>query len=75
MASGKWVSYLRVSTGKQGAHGLGIEAQRNGVANYLNGGRWTLLQEFVEVESGAKSDMDTLGPVVPDVVQVHSSGR
>ena len=46
-----------MATGKkQGARGLGIEAQRNGVANYLNGGRWTLLQDFVEVESGAKSD-------------------
>ena len=46
-----------MATGKkQGARGFGIEAQRNGVANYLNGGRWTLLQEFVEVESGAKSD-------------------
>jgi DNA invertase Pin-like site-specific DNA recombinase len=56
MATGRWVSYLRVSTTKQGAHGLGIEAQRNGVANYLNGGRWSLLGEFVEVEGGGRSD-------------------
>jgi DNA invertase Pin-like site-specific DNA recombinase len=56
MATGKWISYLRVSTNKQGAHGLGIDAQRNSVETYLNGGRWTLLKEFVEVESGAKSD-------------------
>jgi hypothetical protein len=31
-------SYYRISTGKQGKSGLGIEAQRQAVANYLNGG-------------------------------------
>jgi DNA invertase Pin-like site-specific DNA recombinase len=54
--SGKWVSYLRVSTDKQGESGLGIEAQRNAVETYLNGGSWTLAQEFVEVESGKRSN-------------------
>jgi hypothetical protein len=41
MAEGKFISYLRVSTDKQGRSGLGIEAQREAVASYLNGGRWT----------------------------------
>jgi DNA invertase Pin-like site-specific DNA recombinase len=54
--SGKWVSYLRVSTDKQGESGLGIEAQRKAVETYLNGGSWTLAQEFVEVESGKRSN-------------------
>jgi DNA invertase Pin-like site-specific DNA recombinase len=54
--TGKWVSYLRVSTDKQGASGLGLEAQRKAVADYLNGGKWTLAVEFVEVESGKRSD-------------------
>jgi hypothetical protein len=49
---GRYVSYLRVSTDKQGAEGLGIEAQRQAVTQYLDGGRWKLLKEFVEVESG-----------------------
>ena len=48
----RFVSYLRVSTMKQGALGLGIEAQRKAVDDYLNGGRWSLIAEFVEVESG-----------------------
>lgn len=60
MTSSKWVSYLRVSTARQGASGLGIEAQRHAVAAFLNGGQWMLLKEFVEVESGASADRPQL---------------
>ncbi|MGL3210943.1 recombinase family protein [Bradyrhizobium sp. BR 1433] len=60
MAQGKFVSYLRVSTDKQGRSGLGIEAQREAVTSYLNGGRWTLVAEYVETESGRKSDRPKL---------------
>jgi DNA invertase Pin-like site-specific DNA recombinase len=55
VAKGKFIAYYRVSTGKQAASGLGLEAQKDAVADYLNGGRWTLLDEFVEVESGKNS--------------------
>lgn len=50
--NGKYVAYYRVSTDRQGASGLGIEAQRDSVLSYLNGGQWILAGEFVEVESG-----------------------
>lgn len=60
MASGKFISYLRVSTDRQGRSGLGIEAQRAAVDAYLNGGRWTLVAEYVETESGKKSDRPKL---------------
>jgi DNA invertase Pin-like site-specific DNA recombinase len=60
MATGRYVSYLRVSTQKQGASGLGLEAQRQAVEDYLNGGRWNLIAEFVEIESGKKSDRKEL---------------
>lgn len=50
--NGKYVAYYRVSTDRQGASGLGLEAQREAVLAYLNGGQWTLAGEFVEVESG-----------------------
>jgi DNA invertase Pin-like site-specific DNA recombinase len=54
---GKFVSYLRVSTHKQGESGLGLDAQRTAVTTFLNGGSWELVEEFVEVESG-KSDLN-----------------
>lgn len=56
MANGKFISYLRVSTAKQGVSGLGLEAQREAVAGYLNGGKWALVKEVVEVESGKRND-------------------
>ena len=50
--NGKYISYLRVSTAKQGESGLGIEAQRAAVETWLNGGNWQLIEEVVEIESG-----------------------
>ena len=60
MADGKFVSYLRVSTKTQGASGLGLEAQRAAVAGFLNGGRWSVIREVVEVESGKRADRPKL---------------
>ena len=60
MATGKFISYLRVSTERQGRSGLGLEAQRKAVADYLDGGRWKLLAEFVEIESGKRNDRPKL---------------
>jgi DNA invertase Pin-like site-specific DNA recombinase len=58
--TGKFVSYLRVSTQRQGRSGLGLEAQREAVTGYLNGGRWKLVAEVIEVESGKRSDRPEL---------------
>jgi DNA invertase Pin-like site-specific DNA recombinase len=52
MADGKFISYLRVSTDKQGQSGLGLEAQREAITRHLNGGNWSVVREVVEVESG-----------------------
>ena len=56
MANGKFIAYYRVSTQKQGRSGLGLEAQKEAVATYLNGGSWQLLKEFTEVESGKRHE-------------------
>jgi DNA invertase Pin-like site-specific DNA recombinase len=60
VSHGGFIAYYRVSTGKQGKSGLGIEAQRQAVANYLNGGNWRIVGEFVEVESGKRTDRPEL---------------
>jgi DNA invertase Pin-like site-specific DNA recombinase len=60
MAKGKFIAYLRVSTDKQGRSGLGLEAQREAVTRYLNGGSWKLVAEYVETESGKRSDRPKL---------------
>jgi DNA invertase Pin-like site-specific DNA recombinase len=56
--SGRYVAYYRVSTLKQGASGLGLEAQRESVRQYLGGK--SLVAELTEVESGKKSDRPKL---------------
>lgn len=60
MANDRLVSYLRVSTQKQGAEGLGIEAQRRAVSEFMRDSNWQLLGELVEVESGRRRDRPKL---------------
>jgi DNA invertase Pin-like site-specific DNA recombinase len=55
----RFVSYLRVSTERQGQSGLGLEAQRAAIAVYTTG-RGDLVSEFVEVESGKRADRPEL---------------
>lgn len=52
--SGKFVAYYRVSTDRQGQSGLGLDAQRQLVTTFLNGGKWSLIGEFTEIESGTR---------------------
>jgi DNA invertase Pin-like site-specific DNA recombinase len=45
-----FIAYYRVSTDRQGASGLGLDAQRQAVARYIGTGQ--LLTEYTEIESG-----------------------
>jgi DNA invertase Pin-like site-specific DNA recombinase len=57
---GKFVAYYRVSTDRQGKSGLGLDAQKEAVQQRLNGGRWQMVAEFVEVESGKRASRPQL---------------
>jgi DNA invertase Pin-like site-specific DNA recombinase len=70
VSHGGFIAYYRVSTGKQRKIGLGIEAQRQALANYLNGGNWHIVAEFTEMESGKDSDRPTLAKALA-AARVH----
>jgi DNA invertase Pin-like site-specific DNA recombinase len=54
----KIVAYYRVSTKKQGASGLGLEAQKKTVADFAKCGK--IVGEYTEVESGKFADRPEL---------------
>ena len=58
--NGKYVAYFRVSTDRQGRSGLGLEAQQRAVLDYVEGGGWSLVASFTEVESGRRNDRPKL---------------
>ncbi len=60
MAEQRYVTYFRVSTDRQGRSGLGLDAQREAVSQFLAGRSATVVAEFVEVESGGKDDRPKL---------------
>lgn len=50
------ITYIRVSTAQQGKSGLGIEAQRDALAQFAATEGLDVAREFVEVETGKGSD-------------------
>jgi DNA invertase Pin-like site-specific DNA recombinase len=50
------IAYYRVSTGRQGKSGLGLEAQRAAVQRFAAAESYELAGEFIEVETGKGSD-------------------
>ena len=66
------ISYLRVSTARQGASGLGLEAQRAAVTSFAASGSHTVVSEFVEVESGSKNARPQLAAAL-DACHLHRS--
>ena len=72
MANGRFVAYYRVSTDKQGRSGLGLDAQRESVTRYLNGGNWSLVAEVTEVESGKRDDRPKLAEALA-LCRIHNA--
>jgi DNA invertase Pin-like site-specific DNA recombinase len=50
------ITYVRVSTSKQGKSGLGIEAQQEALTRFAEAEGYELVRMFVEVETGKGSD-------------------
>jgi DNA invertase Pin-like site-specific DNA recombinase len=72
MAKQKAVAYYRVSTAKQGASGLGLEAQQEAVRSYCSTGKWTMVDEVTEIESGKKNDRPALATALA-LCRVHGA--
>jgi DNA invertase Pin-like site-specific DNA recombinase len=56
----KYVAYYRVSTNKQGYQGLGMEAQHESVAGFIDSTGGELVEEYTEVKSGKRNDRPQL---------------
>ena len=72
MAKGKFVSYLRVSTQRQGRERARLGSPAAISADYLNGGRWELVKELIEVESGKSKDRPKLAEALR-LCRVHNA--
>ncbi len=55
----RYIGYFRVSTARQGQSGLGLEAQKQSITQYV-GDKDNLIEEFIEVETGRKNDRPEL---------------
>ena len=61
----RFVTYLRVSTQRQGASGLGLEAQRAMVAGFIKNAD-CIQSEYVEIESGKKNNRPKLAAAIDE---------
>jgi DNA invertase Pin-like site-specific DNA recombinase len=50
------ITYIRVSTSQQGRSGLGIEAQRHALSQFVQAEGFEVTREFVEIETGKGAD-------------------
>lgn len=71
----KCVAYYRVSSEKQGCSGLGIEAQKKAVCDYLSANQWELIGSFQEVESATGSSNLLNRPVLSEALQLSKKSK
>lgn len=72
MGQDRFVAYYRVSTARQGSSGLGLEAQRESVSNFLGDDGDKLIAEFTEVESGKRNNRPELSKAL-DACRLHKA--
>lgn len=66
----KFVSYLRVSTTKQGDSGLGLQAQRDSVNRYVGDGE--ILAEYTDILSGKRTDRPELAEALQHALAANA---
>ncbi len=69
------VTYIRVSTAKQGKSGLGIEAQRAAIARFVEAEGCNVLAEYVEVETGKGADAIDRRPQLAAALAAARKGK
>src|SRR5215470_8458553 len=60
----RFTAYYRVSTERQGASGLGLDAQREAVSRHVAAAQGVLVDEFTEIESGKKNDRPQIAAAI-----------
>lgn len=65
------VSYVRVSTARQGASGLGLDAQRAAIETYCQRTGATVAREYQEVESGKNNDRAALRKAIAHAKRIN----
>ena len=68
----KYIAYYRVSTSKQGASGLGLEAQQATVLEHIKVTGGDLVDTFIEIESGTKSNREQLNLAMKKAKRTNS---
>src|SRR3954470_25013043 len=56
------IAYFRVSTKRQGRSGLGLQAQREALARFVEAEGFEIVSEFTEIETGKGADALELRP-------------
>jgi DNA invertase Pin-like site-specific DNA recombinase len=67
-----YISYIRVSTTRQGVSGLGLQAQKSAVSNFLKP-EDNLLAEFQEVESGKNNERTMLKEAIQRCKELNAT--
>lgn len=69
----KAVGYLRVSTKNQGKSGLGLEAQREKINQFIHSCAGELVAEYIDVESGSRNERDALQKAIAHTKKINGT--